>query len=76
MKRSPVLENGSERFSLAARLNLLSRRRVPDEKLRLMTGHKTEEITGHFPHLLEKDRMEISKVQRRSSEITKPLDNM
>jgi integrase len=44
-------------------LNSVSRGRVPDEKLRLMTGHRTEEMTEHYTHLLEEDYTEIRKVQ-------------
>jgi integrase len=44
-------------------LNSISRGRVPDEKLRLMTGHRTEEMTEHYTHLLEEDYTEIRKVQ-------------
>jgi hypothetical protein len=41
----------------------VSRGRVPDEKLRIMTGHRTEEMTEHYTHLLEEDYTEIRKVQ-------------
>jgi len=44
-------------------LNSISRGRVPDEKLRLMTGHRTAEMTDHYTHLLEEDYAEIRKVQ-------------
>ena len=44
-------------------LNSVSRGRVPDEKLRIMTGHRTEEMTEHYTHLLEEDYTEIRKVQ-------------
>lgn len=44
-------------------LNSISRGRVPDEKLRLMTGHRSVEMTDRYTHLLEEDYIEIRKVQ-------------
>ncbi|MCK7477141.1 MAG: site-specific integrase [Candidatus Moduliflexus flocculans] len=44
-------------------LNSISRGRVPDEKLRLMTGHRSVEMTDRYTHLLEEDYTEIRKVQ-------------
>jgi len=47
----------------ATSLTPLRRKRVSGEKLRLMTGRRTEEMTVHYSHLLEKDYTEIRKVQ-------------
>lgn len=43
--------------------NSVMRGHVPDEKLRLMTGHRTEEMTEHYTHPLEEDYKEAKKVQ-------------
>jgi integrase len=45
-------------------LNSVIRGRVPDEKLRLMTGHQTEKMTENYTHLLEEYYTEIWKVQK------------
>jgi len=44
-------------------LNSVARGRVPDEKVRLMTGHKTEQMMDHYTHLLEEDYTAIRKMQ-------------
>jgi integrase len=44
-------------------LNSVARGRVPDEKVRLMTGHRTEQMTEHYTHLLEEDYSAIRKMQ-------------
>ncbi len=44
-------------------LNSISRGKVPDEKLRLITGHRTAAMTDRYTHILEEDFVEIRKVQ-------------
>lgn len=44
-------------------LNSVSRGRVSDEKLRLMTGHHNKEMSEHYTHLLDEDYTEMRKVQ-------------
>ncbi len=44
-------------------LNSIARGRVPDEKVRLMTGHRTEQMTEHYTHLLEEDYSAIREMQ-------------
>jgi integrase len=53
-KRMVVLQNGRKITFHSWRhfLNSIGRGKVPDEKLRLMTGHRTKEMTDHYTHLL------------------------
>jgi integrase len=44
-------------------INSVMRGKIPDEKLRLLTGHRTFSMTEHYTHLLDDDYSEMRKLQ-------------
>lgn len=45
--------------------NSMLRGKFPDEKLRLMTGHKTEEMTERYSHALPEDLKKVRDLQKK-----------
>jgi integrase len=44
-------------------INSAIRGKLPDEKLRLLTGHRTFQMTEHYTHLLDEDYTEMRSLQ-------------
>jgi integrase len=43
--------------------NSWMRGKVPDAKLRRLTGHRTEEMTEHYTHFKREDYNDVAKIQ-------------
>jgi len=45
--------------------NSICRSRIPDYKLRLLTGHRAEEMTEHYTHVTLQDFADVQELQER-----------